>query len=178
MTQYTVLPAQKSTLLVIDVQRALFTRPTPVYKDGRMIEIINSLVDLAHLYHLPVIYIQHANQSILKEGTDGFKLHPSLKPESEDYSVLKKHGNAFKGTILQSILESRGSENLIITGMVTQGCIRATSLGGLELGYKVFLVKEGHSNYNKDAPRVIETYEAELESAGVRLVNVDELAIA
>jgi nicotinamidase-related amidase len=176
MTQFTVLPAKKTVLLIIDVQRALFTRPTPVFEDRRMIENINVLVDLAHLYNFPVIYIQHSNQSILKEGTDGFKLHPGLKPGAEDLSVLKKHGNAFKDTTLQSILESRGFEHLIVTGLVTQGCVRATSLGGVDLGYHMFLVRGAHSNYNKDAPQVIEKVEDELEKAGVRLVNVDELA--
>ena len=178
MAQFTVLRASKTALLIIDVQRALFTRPTPVFEDRRMIRIINGLVERAHLHNLPVIYIQHSNQSILKEGTDGWKLHPSIKPIAGDLSVQKKHGNAFQDTTLQSIMESRGLENLIITGMVTQGCVRATSLGGLELGYKVFLVKGGHSNYNKDAPKVIETHEEELEKAGVKLVNVDEVAIS
>jgi nicotinamidase-related amidase len=178
MSQFTLLPAGKTALLIIDVQRALFTRPTPVYEDRRMLEIINGLVELAHLYHVQVIYIQHSNQSILKEGTDGFKLHPGLKPSAEDFRVLKKQGNAFKGTTLQSILESRGLEHLIITGMVSQGCVRATSLGGVELGYEVFLVKGGHTNYNNDAPQVIEAVESELEKAGVYLVNTDELAFS
>ncbi len=178
MTKYTVLPANKTALLIIDVQRALFTRPTPVYEDSHMLEKINVLVDLAHLYNFPVIYIQHSNQSILKEGTDGFKLHPALKRSSEDLSVIKKYGNAFKDTILQSILESRGLENLIVTGMVTQGCIRATSLGGVELGYQMFLVSGGHSNYNKDAPKIIEAHEDDLQKAGVHLISIDELAFS
>lgn len=178
MPQFTILPAKKTALLIIDVQRALFTRPTPVYEDTRMIETINGLVDLAQLYHVSVIYIQHSNQSILKEGTDGFKLHPAIKPTGEDFRVLKKHGNAFKDTTLQSILESRGLEHLVVTGMVSQGCVRATSLGGVDLGYKVFLIKGGHSNYNTDAPKVIEEVEAELEKAGVHLVDSDQLAFS
>ena len=178
MAKFTWLPANKTALLIIDVQRALFTRPTPVYLDRRMIENINVLVDLAHLYNFPVIYIQHSNQSILKEGTDGFKLHPSLKRDPADLSVIKKYGNAFKDTILQSILESRGLENLIVTGMVSQGCIRATSLGGLELGYQMFLVSGAHSNYNQDAPKIIEAQEEELQKAGVNLINIDELAFS
>jgi len=176
MTQFTILPSTKTALLVIDVQRALFTRPTPVYEDSSMLEVIHQLVDLAHLYHVPVIYIQHTNQSILREGTDGWKLHPSLRPLPDDFFVQKKHGNAFQGTTLQSIMESRGLENLVITGMVTQGCVRATSLGGLDLGYRVLLVKGGHTNYSVDAPQIIKKTEADLEGAGVMLVNVDEVA--
>jgi nicotinamidase-related amidase len=176
MIQYTALPANKTALLIIDVQRALFTRPTPVYEDRQMIGVINGLVELAHLYQCLVIYIQHSNKSFLKEGTDGFKLHPSLKPDPKDLKVLKKHGNAFQDTILQSILESRGLENLIVTGMVTQGCIRATSLAGVEHGYRMFLVKGGHSNYNEDAPTIIKAHEEDLEKAGVRLISPDEIA--
>jgi nicotinamidase-related amidase len=178
MPKYTLLPANKTALLIIDVQRALFTRPTPVYNDSRMLETINILVDLAHLYNFPVIYVQHSNQSILREGTDGFKLHPALKRSPEDLSVIKKHGNAFQGTTLQSIMESRGLECLIVTGMVTQGCIRATSLGGVDLGYEMFLVQEGHSNYSENAPQIIQAHEEELKNAGVNLVNVDELAFS
>jgi nicotinamidase-related amidase len=176
MPQFTVLPANKTALLIIDVQRALFTRPTHVYQDSRMLETINGVVDLASLYHVPVIYIQHSNQSILKEGSDGFKLHPALRPGPDDFYVTKKHGNAFQDTTLRSILESRGLEYLVVTGMVTQGCIRATSLGGVKLGYKMFLVRGAHSNYNVDAPAIIEKYEEELGNAGVNLVNFDELA--
>jgi nicotinamidase-related amidase len=178
MPTFTQLPASKTALLVIDVQRALFTRPTPVYQDRQMIYTINNLVDLAHLYNFPVIYIQHSNQSILKEGSDGFKLHPDLKRDPEDLSVIKKHGNAFQDTVLQSIMESRGLEYLIVTGMVSQGCIRATSLGGMKLGYEIFLVKGGHSNYSPDAPQVIERIETELEQAGVHLVTTDQFAFS
>jgi nicotinamidase-related amidase len=178
MPQFTILPANKTALLIIDVQRALFTRPTPVYQDRQMLETINSLVDLARLYHVPVIFIQHSNKSILREGTDGFKLHPAMKPAAEDFHVLKKHGNAFQDTTLQSILESRGLEHLVVTGLVTQGCVRATSLGGIHLGYKMFLVKGAHSNYSVDAPKIIEAKEAELEVAGVFLLDIDQVAFS
>lgn len=176
MSQFTVLESSKTVLLVIDVQRALFTRPHPVYQDSKMLEVINGLVERAHLYGLPVIYIQHSNDSILKEGSDGWKLHPALKPASDDYSVLKKVGNVFKEPAMLSVVEARDIKNVIVTGLVSQGCIRASSLGGLELGLRVFLIKGGHSNYNSDAPQVMAKVETELESAGVNLVEPGELA--
>ncbi|MFL7812718.1 MAG: cysteine hydrolase family protein [Anaerolineales bacterium] len=177
MSQFTVLESSKTVMLVIDVQRALFTRPHPVYQDSKVLEVINNLVERAHLYGLPVVYIQHSNDSILKEGSDGWKLHPALKPTGEDYSVHKKIGNAFKEPALMSVIEARDIKNVIVTGLVSQGCIRATSLGGVELGLRVFLVKGGHSNYNNDAAHVIEKVETELESAGVNLAEPGELAI-
>ncbi len=176
MAQFIVLESSKTVLLVIDVQRALFTRPHPVFQDSKMLQVINGLVERAHLYGLPVVYIQHSNDSILKEGSDGWKLHPGLKPELEDYSVHKKVGNAFQEPALQSVIEARDIKNVIVTGLVSQGCIRATSLGGLQQGLQVFLIKGGHSNYNKDAPEVMNRIETELETAGVNLVDPGELA--
>jgi nicotinamidase-related amidase len=176
MVQYTVLESSKTVLLVIDVQRALFTRPNPVYQDSKTLEVINRLVDRAHLYGIPVVYIQHANDSILIEGKDGWKLHPSMKPGPEDYSVRKKVGNAFLEPGLQSVIESRNIKNVMITGLVSQGCVRATSLGGLEQGLRVFLIKGGHSNYNTDAAGVIDKVETDLAAAGVNLVDAGEIA--
>jgi len=166
----------ETALLVIDVQRALFTRSNPVYLAYKLIEIINALISRAHLYGVQTVYIQHSNDSILKKGTSGWNLHPDLSPPiSQDHSIQKTHGNAFTDTLLQDYLEVRGIKNLIITGLVTQGCVRATSLGGLDLGYKVILVKGGHSNYSEDAEQVIENRESELVDAGVVLIAQERI---
>lgn len=176
MAEFKILESSQTVLLVIDIQRALFTRPNPIPRDFEMIETVNALVDRAHLYGLPVVYVQHANDSFLKEGSDGWKLHPALKPLREDYSVHKKVGNAFQAPALMSVIEARDIKNVIVTGLVSQGCIRATSLGGLQLGLEVFLVKGAHSNYDRNAEGVIEKVENELAGAGVQVVSAGELA--
>ncbi len=178
MPQSTQFPPGKTALLVIDVQRALFTRPNPIYKANQLIEAINLIVDRSHLFGVKVIYVQHANQSFLKEGTEGWQFHPGLTRGEGDSQIQKKQGNAFLDTPLQSELEVRGIQNLLITGLVTQGCIKATCLGGLELGYRVFLVEDGHSNYNQEAAAVIEKCQKELELAGVEIVSVDRIVFA
>ncbi len=175
MNKVARLNPKKTALLVIDVQKALFTRPDPIFKAYQMIEVINALVDRAHLYGLPVIYIQHANQSILAEGSDGWKLHPGVSPAASDLSIRKTQGNSFLGTTLQGDLEARGVENVIVTGLVTHQCIRSTCLGGVKLGYNVFLVQGGHSNYSKNPEAMIEQREEELENAGVYIVTPEQI---
>jgi hypothetical protein len=49
-------------------------------------------------------------------------------------------------------------------------------LGGLELGYRVFLIEGGHSNFHKDAAKVIEKWQLELEKAGVLLASPNGIA--
>jgi len=175
MVKYTQVSPSKTALLVIDVQRALFTRQNPIYEASKLIQTINTLVDQAHLYGVKVIYIQHANKSVLLEGTEGWQFHPKLKPNPTNVTIQKAQGNAFVGTQLQSTFEAWGIQNIIITGLVSHQCIKATSLGGIELGYKVFLVKGGHSNDRKDAADVIEQVQNELEKAGVIPVFPEEL---
>jgi len=166
---------KQTALLIIDVQRALFTRPTPVFNAYKIIEVINALVDRAHLYGVTVVYVQHANKTILQKGSDGWLLHPDLKPISKDLMIDKEQGNSFLGTTLQGDMEARGIENLLITGLVSNQCVRATALGGVEQGYNVFLVQGGHSNVDKNPEALIERIEEGLEEAGVYLVTPGQL---
>jgi nicotinamidase-related amidase len=175
MPSYTRLNPEATALLVIDVQRALFTRPTPIFEASKLIQNIKDLVERAHLYGVKVIYVQHANQSILKEGTEGWQIHPGLVPADKDTVIQKTQGNTFLGTQLQSVLEAYRVENLLITGLVSHQCVKATSLGGIEKGYKVYLIERGHSNYRKDAESVIKQVQEELEDAGVIIVSTGEL---
>lgn len=166
---------KQTALLVIDVQRAIFTRPNPVFNSYKVIELINALVDRAHLYGVTVVYIQHSNKTILQKGSDGWKLHPDIKPTSKDLLLFKEQGDSFIGTTLQGDMEARSIENLLITGLVTNQCVRATALGGLNRGYNVFLVQGGHSNVDKNPEALIERTEKELEEAGVHLVTPGQI---
>lgn len=175
MSSYTRIKPEETALLVIDVQRALFTRPNPIHKASQLIQTIKDLVERAHLYGVKVIYVQHANQSILQEGTEGWQIHPELVPVDKDTVIQKTQGNTFLGTQLQSVLEAYRIENLLIAGLVSHQCVKATSLGGIEKGYQVYLVEEGHSNFRKDAENVINQVQEELVEEGVVLVSSGEI---
>jgi nicotinamidase-related amidase len=175
MISYTRLKPEKTALLVIDVQRALFTRPNPIHEASQLIQTIKDLVERSQLYGVKVIYIQHANQSILQEGTEGWQIHPDLVPTDKDTVIQKTQGNTFLGTRLQSVLEAYRIENLVITGLVTHQCVKATCLGGIEKGYQVYLVEKGHSNFRKDAENVIDKVQEELVEEGVILVSSGEI---
>ena len=65
-------------LLVIDVQKGLFKKSTPIYKAEQLLRNINTLIRHAEHAGAPVVYIQHANK-MLVEGTDDWELHPELE---------------------------------------------------------------------------------------------------
>jgi len=64
---------------------------------------------------------------------------------------------------------------LVITGLVTHGCVRATTLGALEEGYQVILVEDGHSNFSVDAPKLIEKWNQTLHKKGAELLGSEKV---
>jgi len=172
------LNPENTALLVIDVQMALFSRPTPIYRADDLIRNINSLVDMFQLSDALVLYIQHSNKKMLVRDSDGWQFHPDLNINEADPIIHKIHGNAFKDTDLRRVLESRGIEDIVITGLVTQGCVKATSIGGKELGYRVILVKDGHSNYSKEAPKIIEKWNLESDKEQGESFSAAEIGFA
>ena len=149
-------------MLIIDVQRSLFEKSTPIYRAEQLLDTICSLAERAHSAGVPVFYIQHSNDSFLLAGTDGWQLHPRLSPKENDILLGKKHGNAFEETDLDAQLEAKNIGTVVITGLVTHGCVRATCLGAHELGYRVILVADGHSSYHKQAGKLIAEWNQKL----------------
>jgi nicotinamidase-related amidase len=165
----------RTALLIIDVQRALFARPTPIYEADKLIKNINSLVGVWQNSGGLIIYVQHSNKKMLVKNTVDWELHPDLPVRDSDTVIEKVHGNAFQDTGLGEMLDSKGIREIVVTGLVTNGCVRATCIGGKKLGYRVILVRDGHSNYNKDAPKIIEEWNQRLAKDGVELLSSEEV---
>jgi len=172
-----ILDPAKTALLVIDVQRALFTKSTPIYRADELVQTLNSLVNTWKNTGGLVVFIQHSNNKSLVKGTPDWKLHPDLAWDETDIVIHKLHGNAFEKTNLKGLLDSKGITDIVITGLVTHGCVKATCIGGSELGYRVALVTDAHSNYSKDAARIIEEWNQKLGDKYADLVAMDGIRL-
>ena len=170
------VPGQATALLVIDVQQGLFRKSTPIYRAEPLLNTLTTLIERAHTAGVPVIYIQHASDKVLPFGSADWQLHPRLQPGADDLVVHKQHGNAFEDTPLHAELTSRGIGRVIVTGLVTHGCVKATCLGGLALGYAVTLAADGHSSYSKEAAQLIEEWNRKLDAAGCSVVPASQIA--
>lgn len=167
-----------TALLVIDVQQGLFNQRIPVYRAGELIENINLLASRARAAGVAVIYIQHADDMELVEGTPGWQLHPALVPAAGDLHLYKHLDNAFEETNLQELLKTRSVNRLVVSGLLTHACVKATCRGARQLGYRVILVEDGHSNYSKDAPRIIAKWNQKLREIGCEVKAVSEIDFA
>ena len=169
------LDSNRTALLVIDVQQGLFKKSTPIYNAEALLENINLLVHRAHQAGVPVFYIQHSGGSSLVKGTPDWRFHHEIQPQKIDTIVHKQHGNAFEDTNLDQLLQSRDISCLVVTGLLTDGCVRASCLGALKQGYRVVLAEDGHSTYNRQAPQVIEQWNQKLSAKQVELSSSSEI---
>ena len=156
-----------TALLVIDVQVNMFAEGSSVFDGDGILRIIGFLITQAHAAHLPVIYVQNNGGKGDPDlvGTTGWQIHPDVVPEMGDILIQKHTPDSFFNTNLQSELESRHIQHLIIVGMQTEFCINATCRSAHKLGYEVTLVQDGHSTYDGKgltASQIITRYNDEL----------------
>ncbi len=179
------LDPNSTALLVVDVQQALFERPTPIHRADELLDTLSDLVERAHAAGALVVYIRHGNK-LLQPGSSGWQLHPRLQPAGEptgepvgdDLVIDKTHGDAFQDTSLDAKLKARSITNVVVTGLVTHGCVRATCLGGSNRGYDVVLVADGHSSYHRQAARLIKEWNETLAASLAFVLPAAEIDFA
>lgn len=87
------------------------------------------------------------------QGTWGAAFHPALEvngpvvskgSEGEDgysgFSVRDPRSGAGQATELDALLRARGITTVVVTGLATDYCVRATALDALALGYRVVVL--------------------------------------
>ena len=72
----------------------------------------------------------------LRLGTDRVAVDERIAPERDERVILKKYASAFFGTDLQTELTTSGADTLVIAGVTTSGCVRATAVDSLQHGYR------------------------------------------
>ena len=76
-------------------------------------------------------------------GTWGAEIVEALKPKPGDIVVEGKRGlDTFASTNLDFILRSKGIENLVVAGFLTNCCVESTVRTGYERGFNVFAVSD------------------------------------
>jgi len=65
-----------------------------------------------------------------------------LAPEADELVVSKQYPSAFFGTSLAATLTAGGIDSVILTGLTTSGCIRATCVDAMSHGFRTSVVAE------------------------------------
>jgi ureidoacrylate peracid hydrolase len=88
------------------------------------------------------------------DGTWGHEFAAPLAPTDGDVHIRKYASSAFVGTPLDQTLRAAGIDMVVVTGVVTWGCVLATAHGAAALGYIPVIVSDcvsGEDPYLHDA---------------------------
>jgi nicotinamidase-related amidase len=147
MTMTTLENRPNTALLVIDVQNSVVGG---AHERNAIVANIGSLVDKARGEGVPVVWVQHHDEQIVRE-TDGWRIVPELAPRESEPLVEKEYGDSFEDTSLETVLAGLGVGRLVVVGAQTDQCIRSTLHGAFARGYDATLVADAHTTEDLSA---------------------------
>lgn len=149
----------KPALILIDFVQGYFEPGHVLYADPQaMLNKALELRDLARATDVPVIYTNVVYQCGGKDGGTFYakldalsaftKDSPmgawpeGLAPREGEFVISKQYPSAFFGTSLMSTLTFLKVDTLIITGLTTSGCVRATTVDAVSHGLIPVVVED------------------------------------
>ena len=149
---------QRPALLIVDMTRAFVEDRFPLgwSKTGLpAVAAIKRLLEKVRVHQVPVFYTTIKPSHTPAESgrwkspsppimnlDEAHEIYPDISPRPEDSIITKRRPSAFFGTELVSLLNYDGIDTLIVTGMVTSGCIRATVVDAFSYNYIVIVPEE------------------------------------
>ena len=143
--------------LVIDMQVDFFSHERLALHRQALVTKFNRLTGETRAAGLPVIWVRQEFAPDLSDatlevkrnkievviaGTLGASLLPELNVQEIDYVVVKKRYSGFFGTDLDQILSDLGCVRLIIAGVNTHACVRATVVDAYQRDYDLILASD------------------------------------
>ncbi len=156
----------RTALILIDPQND-FLHPDGWYAQSdvdishmrRVIEPAKMLLDAARAQDVPIIWTRHGfrnehdagaffklrpflRKGGLRQGTWGYEIYQPLGAREDDWYVEKNRLSAFFNTNLELILRGLNVETLLITGVLTNQCVSATSKDASYRDFQPIMVEE------------------------------------
>jgi len=89
--------------------------------------------------------------NVLQPGSKWVQIDPRLDMQPGETLIEKQWASGFHKTDLDQQLRSEGIDSLVVTGLTTSGCVRATAVDGLQYDYKVVVASDAVGDRNQDA---------------------------
>ncbi|NRB34383.1 MAG: isochorismatase family protein [Rhodobacteraceae bacterium] len=91
--------------------------------------------------------------SCFDAGAETQKLAPPLAYTSDDIIITKQYPSAFFGTSLAATLQWLKIDTLLLTGVTTSGCVRATCIDAISHGFVTLVVEDAVGDRAEDPHR-------------------------
>lgn len=150
---------ERPVLVVIDVCRAYVDEDSPLYAGvEEACESAARLVGAARSSDVPVVFTRVEFEPGGADGGMFFRKVAALacfergnpladflddpQPEPGEIVVTKQYASAFFATSLAATLTSMGADTVVLCGLSTSGCVRATGVDAVQHGFRPMVVAD------------------------------------
>lgn len=150
---------QRQALVMIDFAQAYFLPESPLFANRP--GVLDVAADLLGWARARQMLVCHTRVEYRPDGLDGgvfFRKIPALKafctgnpladfppalaPRASEPVVTKQYASAFFGTSLASLLRAQGVDCVLLAGMSTSGCVRASTVDAIQHGFIPVVVSD------------------------------------
>ena len=151
---------QRPALIVVDLVNAFTDPDSPL--GSRMdaeVAAARAVLDSARASRVPVFFttlwydgndLQDAGVwakkirglEVLRPGSRAIEVDARLERGPGEAVIMKKYASAFFGTDLVARLTSRQIDTVLIVGCSTSGCVRATAVDAIQLGFRPMVIRD------------------------------------
>jgi len=176
---------QRPALIVVDVVVGFTDPACPLGSEADA--VVQANVELMNAFHqaqMPVVlttvvYHNEEQASVfrarvpalnrLTPDSQWVQFDPRLPIVETDLQLEKRHASSFHGTDLNNWLRANHVDTVVVTGLTTSGCVRATAVDGLQNNYRVLVPREACGDRDEQA------HEANLYDLNAKYADVVSL---
>jgi nicotinamidase-related amidase len=157
--------AQKTAVVVIDLQKGITSIPTEPYPSSKVIENTVKILTEARRNNMPVFLVHVTPSPDLKDAlhpvsettfqSSGYnsswsEFVPELNIQPSDFLITKHQWGAFYGIELDLQLRRRGIDTIILCGISTNFGVESTARFAYEYGFNQIFVSDAMAARSKE----------------------------
>ena len=176
---------QRPALIVVDVVVGFTDPACPLGSEAD--DVVQANIELMNAFHqaqMPVVLttvVYHNEEqasvfrarvpalNLLTPDSQWVQFDPRLPIVETDLQLEKRHASSFHGTDLDNWLRTNQIDTVVVTGLTTSGCVRATAVDGLQNNYRVLVPREACGDRDEQA------HEANLYDLNAKYADVVSL---
>jgi maleamate amidohydrolase len=180
---HSLTPGARPALILVDLVQAYFDPDCELFAD--VDDALQSALRILNLARDRGLFVIYTNVVYQGDGLDGGRFYEKalplkhfrkgspmgdftagIHPLENELVVSKQYPSAFFGTSLASTLTAKGIDTLIITGVTTSGCIRASCVDALSNGFIPIVVSDACGDRH-EAPHEANLFDMQAKYAEV-----------
>ncbi len=155
---------ERPALLLVDVIQGFTDPACPLGSEAdSVVDACRALLDVFRrrglaVFFTTVIYRDESQArvfrqrlpalNVLKPESEWVKIDPRITPVNGETVIEKQWASGFFKTDLAQRLKAADTDSIVIGGLTTSGCVRATAVDGLQNDYRVVIAREATGDRN------------------------------